>query len=321
MSSPAGLVSAVLGEAGDELVTTDTCVGYRILLRGRPGLRLQFVDHAVRPSWRGQGVSSASLAFRQRTLAARYDLAISDVQSPLMIQRTRKFDSRPFGNPVLPLVLPLNLRDFARRWAAGRGLPGWAGAPLLAALALRPRRRPWGRSRGAGHRAVGFGLYEVERFDDGIDGFFSAASAPWELIVVRSREHLNWRYSDPRGGRFDKWVARDDGGTILGYAVASVRGERGRLADVLALPERLDVVSCLVAELVAALERAGCVEVLCWLPRRHPYREVLRRAGFLDARREPSITYRPCGTPAEQLAFLDAPEARVHFTLGDTDLV
>jgi hypothetical protein len=90
---------------------------------------------------------------------------------------------------------------------------------------------------------------------------------------------------------------------------------------VLALPDRLDAVALLVRELVAELADAGCTDVLCWLPERHPYRAVLHRAGFLDARQKPHITYRPCGASAEELAFLAEPGVRMHFTIGDTDLV
>jgi hypothetical protein len=59
----------------------------------------------------------------------------------------------------------------------------------------------------------------------------------------------------------------------------------------------------------------------CWLPERHPYRAVLHRAGYFDARAKPFITYRPCGAEASDLKFLARRDTRVHFTLGDTDLV
>jgi hypothetical protein len=322
MSSPAALVSAFLGEAGDELVSTETCVGHRVLLRGREGVRLQFVDTAVRPEWRGRGVSSASIAFRQRTLAPLYDLSVIDAQSAVMIQRARKFGTRPLGNRIRPLVLPLRRREFARKWASGKRLPPWAGAPLALLLAARSvaLRAVAGRPRDQGTQGT-FSIAPVERFDHRIDSFFAAAAAPWELIMVRTRAHLDWRYCDRRGGVFHARIAEDEQGVILGYAIGRARGDQGYLADLLALPGRSDVVAALVAEMNAVLERAGCVDVLCWLPERHPYRAVLSGAGYLDARHRPFITYRPCGAAAEELEFLGAPQTRVHFTIGDTDLV
>jgi hypothetical protein len=187
---------------------------------------------------------------------------------------------------------------------------------LLRARSLAGRdrhRRP--EERGS------FRIAEIERFDDRVDRFFAQAAAPWELIMVRSREHLDWRYCDRRAGRFHAFAAEDAGGAILGYAVGKARGEQGYLVDLLALPGRLEVVAALVAEIDVALERAGCVDVLCWLPARHPYRAALHRAGFIDTRHRPVITHRPCRLPVEALAFLDAPEVPIHFMLGDTDLV
>ena len=116
-------------------------------------------------------------------------------------------------------------------------------------------------------------------------------------------------------------MARDAAGAILGYAVGSVRGEHGFLVDLLALPGRVDVVSELIETLIADLGRAGCVDLRCWLPQRHPYREALHRAGFLDARELPTITFRHAGADPADLDFLTEPEVRIHFTLGDTDLV
>jgi hypothetical protein len=100
-----------------------------------------------------------------------------------------------------------------------------------------------------------------------------------------------------------------------------VRDERGFLVDLLALPDRLDVVAALVGAVIAELVRERCVEVLCWLPRRHPYRAKLHRAAFLNARELPIITFRPARIDPTELDFLTDPDLRLHYTLGDTDLV
>jgi hypothetical protein len=319
MSSPAAPCSAVLGESVAELVTTDTAIGYRLRLRRREALRVQFVDHAVRPRWRGHGVSSASIAFRQRTVAPLYDLSISDAQSPAMIRRGVKFGTRRFGNPLHPLVLPLRRRVFAQRWARSRGLPAWAGLPFAALLEARQAARR--RRSSPPSDATTYHVVAIEHFDDRIDRFFATAGEPWDLIMVRSRDHLAWRYCDRRGGQFFKRLAQDAEGAVLGYAVAAARGDKGYLVDLLALPGRTDVVGDLVAESTVDLDRAGCVDILCWLPSRHPYRPELRRAGFLDVRHMPSVTYRTGAADPEDLDFLAEPETRIHYMLGDTDLV
>jgi hypothetical protein len=318
-SSPATVCAAVLGESGPTLVTTDTAMGFPIRLRGREALRIQFVDHAVRPEWRGRGVSSASIAFRQRSVAPHYDLSISDAQNPTMIHRAVKFGTRRFGNEIHPLVLPLRPRDLAARWARTRGLPDWVALPFRLLLEGRYTARRDRRRKATG--TSGASIVAIDRFDHRIDQFFAEAGEPWDAIIVRSRAHLDWRYCDERGGTFRKLAALDDDGAVLGYAIATALREQGFLVDLLARPGRIDVLGELVAELIADLSRAGCVDVLCWLPQRHPYREPLHRLGFLDAREIPSVTFRPGAATAEELDFLTEPDVRLHFTLGDTDLV
>ena len=321
MASPGALFGAFLGEASDQLVSTETVLGYRMLLRGREAVRMQFVDTAVHPDWRGRGVASASLALRQRTVAPLYDLSIIDAQSAIMIQRASRFGTRPLGNAIHPLLLPLHPREVAERWALDRGLsPRWARA-LAGPLGLLLRAGSLARVRSPQRTSPPlFTVAAVDCFDSRIDRFSAAASAAWDALVIRSREHLDWRY-DARAGNFLLRVAEDATGEILGYAVANRRGARGHLVDLLALPERLDVVAALVVAIDRELASAGCSDVLCWLPRRHPYREVLHRAGWFDTRAKPFITYRATGAPEAELEFLAAPDTRVHFTLGDTDLV
>jgi hypothetical protein len=236
-----------------------------------------------------------------------------------MIHRAVKFGTRRFGNEIHPLVLPLRGREFVERWARTQGLPAWLMRPfgvLLEGLGGARARRRSGAGDGAGRNLVA-----IERFDHRIDELFARAGESWDLIIVRSRPHLDWRYCDERGGRFRKLVAEDGAGDILGYAIGSLRGEHGFLVDLLALPGREDAVGALIEAAVADLAVAGAIDVLCWLPQRHPYRAALRRAGFLDARELPIITFRHARIAPEELDFLTDPDLRIHFTLGDTDLV
>ncbi len=221
-------------------------------------------------------------------------------------------------------MLPLRHREVIERWATDRGV-------LAAARALRSRLR-WRRScapvarrrrdRPAERRLepAQFQRRRRRRFDSRIDRFFAAAAPPWEVVILRSREHLDWRY-DRRGGNFHLRLAEDADGALLGYAVGNARGERGHLVDLLALPGRLDVVAALVAAIGAELSSAAAAPTSVLAAGAPPYRAALHRAGYFDARAKPFITYRPCGASAEELEFLAAPETRVHFTLGDTDLV
>ena len=112
-----------------------------------------------------------------------------------------------------------------------------------------------------------------------------------------------------------------EGDRLLGYSILRVAGANARLCDLLALPGREDVIEALVADAVRAVRAANAAGVECWLSSGHPYRRALRRQGFIDSRLDVGVQYTPIDATAEDLQCLADPKARVHFLIGDTDLV
>ena len=155
-------------------------------------------------------------------------------------------------------------------------------------------------------------------FDERIDGFFEEASRPYRFITVRNLEYLTWRY-DLRAGDYSIRLA-EDAGRILGYTVLATSHGAGAIADLLVLPERLDVAASLVADAIGQFGRSGISEVSCAVPTHHPYRDVLEQLGFDAKRRTIPLNYRHAAGD-DALAFIGDPLASIHVTLGDTDLV
>jgi len=61
----------------------------------------------------------------------------------------------------------------------------------------------------------------ADHFDDGANKFWREAATQFDLIQVRARDSLNWRFCDPRGGPFIVRTAREDG-RLLGYVALRV---------------------------------------------------------------------------------------------------
>jgi GNAT superfamily N-acetyltransferase len=317
MASPASPVAAYIGRLGGKLVFAQTVVGRGVIVRGRRMLRIHYSDLVVDPSEQGKGLLSRALRYRYEVLRPTSDFAILDTKVPRVVHLVHSRGARALGNRITPRYFILDARTFAAEWLEGRSLKV-PRAVVLGALgsaailgSLRARRSQSGR------RHV---VRVAERLDDRIESFFAEAAAPYDLVMERSREYLEWRYLDQRAGPFTFLVV-EEGDRILGYLVLRLAQRRAQIADLLVLPGCADVAEALIAEAVASARRAGAGGVACWLPSRHPYSQALRRQGFFDSRRDAHIHYQPFDASPETLAFLDRPDGAVHFVYGDTDLL
>jgi hypothetical protein len=167
---------------------------------------------------------------------------------------------------------------------------------------------------------VDMSLVQVPHFDRNVTPFVAQASAPFWCIVDRTPDYLNWRFADPRAGAFTILLARDER-RILGYVVLGASGVRGRIADLLILPGRDDVLNALLSHAMTKLRDSGASSVECWATPSHPYRDVLSALGFERARRTVEFYCQPLRVPDAAVASFGDPRTRIHLMSGDTDLV
>jgi hypothetical protein len=160
----------------------------------------------------------------------------------------------------------------------------------------------------------------LERFDERIEGFFDEAARPFDFVILRGKGYMHWRYCDPSAGRFTVRLAEQEK-RILGYLVLKISDGEGYIADLLALPGRIDVVRSLVEDVLHLFREAGVELASCWMISRHPYNGILRRYGFIDSRRNLGFTVRPRRLTKREVELLADERARIHLTYGDSDWV
>jgi hypothetical protein len=234
-------------------------------------------------------------------------------------RRDQRKGSRPLGNPVQVLHKPCRARAIAarRRTKYGSRLP----APLavlrikLATAIHRLGHRPYWRPV-----RLAWSISTLERFDERIDGFFDEAARPFDFLVVKSKDYLNWRYCEPAGGRFTVRVAEQEA-RLLGYLVLKISEGDAYIADLMALPDRLDVVRSLIEDALRLSREARAELVSCWMVARHPYNPILRRYGFVDSRMDPRFVRKPVEEDSTLLDFLDDATTRIHLVHGDSDWI
>jgi hypothetical protein len=307
MSGPASVYGSYQGRLHGRLAYATIVFASWVRIAGARRLRLTFLDACVDPAFRGRGIYSRSTDY-QECLDYRSDFSMHERSSRAEVTgRHARRDQRPVGNRVQVFSRVLAPAAVDARLPAGRTARAAARGAWLLGSAVAAAQRP---SR-----------LEVRpaSFDERYDALFAAVAPSFDFIAERGREFLRWRYDDPRSGGC---IAREvvDRGGLAGYAVLRQAGDLAYVADLLVLPGRFDVVRALAADAVEMARRGGAVAIVCWLPRRHPYRGALRRSGFFG-RAEAGVSYHPIQASAEELAPLADPRARLHYTLGDTDLV
>jgi GNAT superfamily N-acetyltransferase len=83
-------------------------------------------------------------------------------------------------------------------------------------------------------------ISEIKIFDSRINGFWSTIKEEYDFIFKKTEDILNWRYFDPRGGKYIVKIAEKDG-EIVGYIVTSSKYNReyqvGYIVELLSLSE------------------------------------------------------------------------------------
>ncbi|MCI0850365.1 MAG: hypothetical protein J4N26_05320 [Chloroflexi bacterium] len=273
-----------VGVIDGRVAATRLHVVQRIKVGERILLSQYGVDNAVLPQYQGLGLMAALRDFGWDHLGT-YDMAYfveSDHPRMLALAPKVPVPLERIGNPVEVLS-----HD-------GSGLPPGRGS------------RSWQ-------------IESAQRFDERTDAFWHEASRPFDFIVVRDEKFLNHRF-DRRGGTFEIRLATEDG-RMLGYLVMSRTSKRRYIADLLVLPGRLDVLEALVRDALVGFRATSAKSVRCWLPRHHPYRDVLERLGFRPRKHEVAFAFEPYRATSDELRFLHNPRLAIHASISDSDLV
>jgi len=166
-----------------------------------------------------------------------------------------------------------------------------------------------------------FELVEIQHFADNTDVFWAEIQKHYNFILDKSSQFLNWRYCDPRAGRFIVKQAIKDS-KVFGYIVSELREDdeysEGFIDDLLALPGRLDVVHALLDDSCSYFDDLNVNVVHYMVVRGHPYQEISSRNGFLDSHRTPYITCQIIDAEKDFEVLKASSPSQVHFTHSDS---
>lgn len=130
----------------------------------------------------------------------------------------------------------------------------------------------------------GLTITSISHFDDRFDDFWKKISNDYDIIIVRNKKYLNWRYVDVPNADYSIYIAERKG-DICGYVVLG-RYKRGDLMfgciyDIIAPSNQEDVLHCLISKAVDHFreEKVDAVFTEMIIPK--IYRKIFFKNGFI----------------------------------------
>ena len=301
-----------------------TKIGSSVLL-ARKGAEV-----AVHPDYRRMGIYGRLVTKREKvSMGMGAVLSYSLISNPVIVRykRDKKSDryEPEFPQPLKQLMKVKDVHKFLdyqeRRGEIPKGrLITSTGIKLLkAASSLR-------RASGSKIKPRSdYELREISAFDDRIEGLWEEVKNEYDFIVVKSKEYLNWRYCDPRGGAYRVLLAQE-GDSILGFLALRVNEKDpdhpvGYIMEVLAPRERDDVADSLLCWADEQFAEENVNAVYFTVVSGHPYERLIKSHGYIDSRRSPQLFYRPYKRFKGLEGFEKAAPVRLHHQFGEYDSI
>jgi GNAT superfamily N-acetyltransferase len=275
-------------------------------------------DFAVHPDFRGRGISRKTRDFRykhQGKYEIAFDVGLSE--NPIIIERNKRH-----GYPRFPheLAIYVTIRDVNKHMKYNPGEGGFLKKyGYLFFKKLNTLSRITIDDWSPQHQ-----VSEISRFDYRADNLWDQMKDHYMFMIERDMDYLNWRYCDPRGGRFNVRVVEEND-EILGYSVLSLTELQegypiGVIVDLVTHQTDLEIVSDLIYDAMGFFEKKNVNMIKMRLVRNHPFTKVLWKAGLVDTLRRPYAVYRALSEIDEHVRmFEDSKPSEVHYVYGDLD--
>jgi hypothetical protein len=164
---------------------------------------------------------------------------------------------------------------------------------------------------------------KISHFDDHINEFWNRVSADYNIITIRDKKYLNWRYVYAPNANYIIYVA-EESGEICGYIILGCKDVDGlmwgNIYDIIAPTSREDIIYCLIAKAVEYFMDTKVDTIYSKMVANEVYHKSFLRNGFIPRFRSKGrfIAYNASTELSE--AFLKNPK-NWFIQLGDLPLV
>lgn len=318
--NPAGFTKTWVAVVGNEIVGQYTVIPMRLKIQDKVILATLSVDTMTHPNYRHQGMF--------KVLAAKLYEEIGKEGIPITYGFPNEASLPGFIKRLdwahictMPILArPLNFANILGKFIGSRFLISPISIVLntLARIFLRTK---------AVYLREGLLVSWIKKFDDRMNLFWERLSKTYNIIVVRDRDYLNWRYFE-NPERDYRVITVERNKAILGYAVLrcmerfGLKG--GMIVDILTLPNNDNVFHILVSESVEYFIKENMDLVTCLIHGDKKLGRLLRTRGFISLPEKIGFKKWYFGARLNndtlKESFIENP---IHWflTFGDTDII
>lgn len=248
-NSPTGSAIILVAEQEDKIIGQLALIPLRMKIKNQNVRAAIELDDMTHPDYRRQGIFSTLIG--QASIIAKEEDIKMIYASPTEMAysvhlRGGRFDVQGFKF----LFKPFNLNNILRNYISNR--LQLKLATIIGGLIINLFFR--------GKKSVNVNdltINQISSFDDSIDDFWRRVSSGYEIIVVRNKEYLNWRYAKISNKNYVIYLAKEKE-EVCGYII--IRAQKsgdltvGDIVDIIAPPNRMDVIDQLISAAIEYFE-------------------------------------------------------------------
>lgn len=308
----------LVAKTGNKLIGVFGFYSGLLKIKNRVFLSNTGVDVGVHPDYRGKGVYSTLRKTANKVRVEEgYEFSFGIETNPILIKAHEKRGDQ--GKFPFVVREDFKIFDIDRYYSSNKSfnakirIIGFKLFELLTLLKNLVNRPPI---------IKGVDIYE-SRDNAGMDVFLEKINSEHEFIFKKTLEWFDWRYYDPRGGKYTVKKAEKNG-EIIGYIVLSGRTERessvGYIVELLVLPEYSEIQDLLISEAISYFREKQINRINFCAVSGKDTEKVLKRHMFLEGN-PLYLTFTLDDNNLNLLNWAPFDVNRTHFCYGDFDYI
>ena len=279
MDNPAGVSGIWVADHDGKIVGSRSTILVKMKIAGEPVMGSQNTDLLTHPNYRRQGIFSA---LEKKSFDQLKDDGICITYSlpgPMSYPGYMKSGSFFDTHALQTMIRPFNLENALKRRIKNEFLLKICAVTgnIFINIFYRAEKPP---------EVDGLTITKISSFDDRINDFWKEISNDHEIIVVRDKEHLNWRYVDVPNVDYTIYLA-EEGGEICGYIVLRCAKQdqlSGHIIDIIAPLDRPEVFHSLLSKAIEYFKEEGVDVIFCKMIADKIFYKIFRENGFVSSR-------------------------------------